>query len=59
MSKNEDLILSLRAVLYACGLYMERHELKRYVSFDGSINYDDAISNVIDLIMELESEVEE
>lgn len=57
--KREDKILSLRAVLYACCQYIYGDDLKKaYCDACGSIiHYEDAISNVIDMIEDLESEV--
>lgn len=60
MSKNDELILSLEAVLYGCCLFLRKTvEEKAYYSSDGMIKYEDALSNVIDLMEKLKSEVEE
>lgn len=62
MGKNDELILSLKAVLYGCAKYHDNTggglfftsgcNLKKK-----SIVYDDAMANVIDLIEKLKSEV--
>lgn len=61
MGKNDELILSLEAVLYGCCrfLQIERGDVRAYYSEDSMIHYDNALSNVIDLMEKLKSKEDE
>ena len=65
MNKNEDLILSLEAVLFGCEKFLEDKNICVFVKGGRNkrirkcISFDEAKTNVIDLMEKLKSEAEQ